>query len=635
MANKRGRAERIRRSHLETAVAALFLAVGGGALFVVPLAGSAPPALRHLSLYMAGFCLVPAAGFWAAILIGHARRAGPPGRRTGPASGGRKLPRPIARLRDLAATGGGWLLARDWLGAWLPLTAAFLLSLLALYAFSRGWRMAAPGGGARFNQFAGMALLLACFPLLVLERGYAGLPDDGLGESRRLADLCRVPLMGALVLALAAGLRWLGLPYASLIENAAAAIAALVALEITLRMAAFLFLPLPPLSRRASPVYSVVAGLIEPRIPDIRSLNASVRSQFGIDLARSWSLGFIRRAAPVLVLGMVILSWLLTGVTAIGTGERAVYQSFGNPRGVLHPGLHLHLPWPFGTLRPVPFGQVEKVAVAGGEEDAGAADDERGTDGPAPRSADRIWDSSRQEAGYVVASKTDGQQGFEAIDIDINVVYRIGLSDGDAIEAAYRMASPGGTVKAIAQQLLAHYFARNTLPEVLGENRQAYVHRFQGTLQQRLDQLNSGIEVLAVVVEAIHPPPKAAGSYQAVQASAIEAGTKVNTARAEAVRVMKMAALVANATRNDAQSEAAERLSRSHVDALRFGGERAGYTAGGASFLLEQRLDSVIRGLSDKGLIIVDHRIAPADVPGFDMRNARAAQSRFGDPGAD
>jgi regulator of protease activity HflC (stomatin/prohibitin superfamily) len=157
----------------------------------------------------------------------------------------------------------------------------------------------------------------------------------------------------------------------------------------------------------------------------------------------------------------------------------------------------------------------------------------------------------------------------------------------------------------------------------------------QAELQARLDVLKSGIEIMAVVVEGIHPPSKAAASYHAVQAAAIESRTKVNTARAEAVRVMKMAALVANSTRNDAVSGAAERLSRGRVDSIQFAGERQAHAVGGPSFVLERQLGRVARGLSDKPLIIMDHRIPAGSVPGIDMRQVRSPRSSFGDPAAD
>lgn len=633
-------AKDVRAPWPELAVGVFFLVAGGGALALALLSRKLSPVLVHLLFYVGGFCLVTAAGFLPAYLTARARNRGKPGRVLPPARSGKPLHPALEKLRSLRDSAWAFLRNIDWIGDWLPLMGGALLAAASLYAFSRGWRGPAPGGSTVFNQLAGGILLGTAFPLLVLERRYAALTDALLLEARPLAALCRVPLMGVLVLALAAALRWLELPFAVTAEKIAAAVAMLVAMEILLRVAAHIFMPLPPLATRRSVAVSTIAGLIQARIPDFRSFNASVRSQFGIDLARSWALGFIRRAMPVVLLGMALFAWLLTGVTTLGYEQRAVYELMGRPVAVMQPGIHLHLPWPFGVLRPVEYGQVRQVTVevAGSEaqpENLVAQDvpapAPNTIEGEAPASADRLWDSTRQEVGYLVAS----QNGFEAINIDMTIVWRIGLSDSAAIAAAYKVGEPGAVVKSIAQQILAHYFARNTLREVLGQNREAYVRGFEHELQARLAALDSGIEVMAVVVEGIHPPAKAAASYQSVQASVIDSRIKVNTATAEAAREMKMAALVANSTLNDSRSGAAERLSQARVDSIQFEGERQAHAVGGPSFVLERRLDRIARGLADKPIIIVDHRIPAADVPGFDMRNARPPRSGFGDAAAD
>jgi regulator of protease activity HflC (stomatin/prohibitin superfamily) len=339
-----------------------------------------------------------------------------------------------------------------------------------------------------------------------------------------------------------------------------------------------------------------------------------VRRQFGIDLARSWALGFIRRAMAPLLLGMVLFSWMLTGVTALGLNERAVYEAFGTPRAVLHPGLHVHLPWPFGVLRPVEYGAVREIPIKFTAD--GSAPQEMRQDaiadieGAPPPSADRLWDSTHEEEGsYLVANDANGRQSFEAVDIDLSVVYRIGLSDDDALQAAYHIDAPEAAVQAVSGQILARYFARYTIGDILGQNREAFIRNFQNTLQSRLTALSSGIDIMAVVVEGIHPPPKAAISYQGVQAAAIESEIKVSTARAESAREMKMAL---------------ERVSQAKTDFTLFDGDRKSYAAGGPSFLFERRLDRLDQGLADKPVIVVDHRIAAGAMPTFDMRQPRA-----------
>ena len=59
---------------------------------------------------------------------------------------------------------------------------------------------------------------------------------------------------------------------------------AAVAAELILRGAAYLFVPLPPLDARHGHTTSYIAGLIRFQKPSFQAINASVSSQFGIDL---------------------------------------------------------------------------------------------------------------------------------------------------------------------------------------------------------------------------------------------------------------------------------------------------------------------------------------------------------------
>lgn len=631
---------KIRSPYPELVSGGFFLLAGLGLVGCALFMARVPPPLARLFFYLAGPLLVMAAGLLPAFLIARSRQRGRPTRRAVIERSGKlavlnKFRAFIDRLWTAMAS-------IDWLGDWLPVGITLVASLLALYAMMRGWKSTAPAPGILMDQIVGGALLVAAFPLLVLERWYAGIPETRFPEAPALSQLCRVPLLGLVALGVAAGLRWLGLGFAVPVEHAVGILTGLVAAELLLRSLVYIFVPLPPLAGRQSHAHSLVAGLIRARLPSLKALNASVRNQFGIDLARSWALGFVRRATVPLVLGMALLSWLLTGVTALGSNERAVYEAFGQPRAVLHPGLHVHWPWPFGTLRPVEYGTVNEIPIefsADGKTPAAAQrmtgiDDIEGV--PRPED-DRLWDAAHEgaEGSYLVAALSNGQQSFEAVDIDISIVYRIGLSDRDAMQAVYHIAAPEDSVQAISGQILSRYFARYTIDEILGQNRNAFIRSFQKELQARLSALSSGIEIMAVVVQGIHPPPKAAESYQGVQAAAIESVIKVSTADAESAREMKMAQVVANATRNDAEAAAAERVNQARMDFTLFDGDRKAYAAGGPSFLFERRLDRLDKGLADRPLIIVDHRIPPGALPTLDMRGAAKPKASFGDPGAD
>jgi len=411
------------------------------------------------------------------------------------------------------------------------------------------------------------------------------------------------------------------------IERVVDIVIAIVALEVLLRSFACLFLPLAPIRLRRSHADSFCAGLIRAHRPDFAAVNNAISERFGIDFRRSWALAFLRRALLPMLFAIALLCWLLTGVTALGINERAVYEAFGRPQAVFAPGLHLHLPWPFGVLRPVEYGVVHETPIvfaASGEASAEAsaqppaAADIEGV--PAP-SADRLWTGDHpSEASYLVASIANGRESFEIANIDLRVAYRIGLSDAAARAVIYNVASPDAAIRAMAGQMLARYFARFTIQDLLGQNRDAFVRGFEQELQSRLAALDTGIEVMGVVVEAIHPPSGAAASYQGVQAAAIQSQVEIATARAAATTLIGGAQEEAVRTRDSAAAAAVERVDQAKAALSLFGGDHQAHAAGGEAFLFERRLEHLGKGLAGMPLVIIDHRITHDDALTLDVR---------------
>jgi regulator of protease activity HflC (stomatin/prohibitin superfamily) len=112
----------------------------------------------------------------------------------------------------------------------------------------------------------------------------------------------------------------------------------------------------------------------------------------------------------------------------------------------------------------------------------------------------------------------------------------------------YNVAAPEELIRAAAGEMLARYFARLPVLDVLGESRERFIRAFQTELQSRLTTLSTGVEVMGVVVEAIHPPPAAAPAYQGVQTAAIRSVTHIAEARAEATQTLSSAQSTAGHT---------------------------------------------------------------------------------------
>ncbi|HTQ14808.1 MAG TPA: SPFH domain-containing protein [Rhizomicrobium sp.] len=582
-------------------------------------------------------CLIAAAAFLSCALLAQARRRGPRERVTFVRRGAKPLAAPLQWLRKQSDALRSTIANIDWRADWAPPLVSILLGAFAAWLVLEAWPAAVAAGSPLSYQVLGCSLIVAAFPVLVMERHYANLTAAEMPDAAHLARLCRVPLAAFVALGTAAVLSSLGLAWPRYIADAVAIVIGLVAAEIVLRSAVYVFVPLPPLDQRRSSADSTIAGFIRFERPRFSAITVAVRQRFGIDLSRSWALAFVRRAALSVVLGTIAFAWLLSGVTALGLGQRAVYEEIGVPKAVFHPGLHVHLPWPFGILRPVEYGAVHEIPIVFGREGPISVESASpGTpaaasgniEGVPPPTADRLWDYAHPaEVSYLIASNANGRQNFQIVDIDLRIVYRVGLSDEAAMDAVYHVEAPEALIRVAAGRMLVQHFARYTLADVLGQNRETFVESFKTQLQARLDALSTGVEIIAIVVEAIHPPAGAARAYHRVQAATIHSIAEIAFSKADATRVLKAADALAEKTRNDAAAEAAERVDEAQAAATLFAGDRQAYAQGGQAFLFERWLSHAAKGLHAPSLVIVDHRLGGANTPTVDLRPQNGAGS--------
>ena len=180
-------------------------------------------------------------------------------------------------------------------------------------------------------------------------------------------------------------------------------------------------------------------------------------------------------------------------------------------------------------------------------------------------------------------------------------------------------------MRGAASRLIAAFFAGRTLDAVLGENREAMAEDLREQVQQALDQMGCGVELTAVVIEAIHPPAGAAEAYHNVQAAEIQATASIAAERGRAAATLAKAQQYATDIVTQAQATAAETTAGAAIDLTRFTADDAAANAHRNSFLLERYLGDVATGLAKAPLTIVDHRIPAPDAPVIDLRPPGAA----------
>ena len=362
-------------------------------------------------------------------------------------------------------------------------------------------------------------------------------------------------------------------------------------------------------------------GLLRWPPQPLLALQYELHNRFGIDLRQIWAFTYMRRAfLPVLAL-VTALGWVLSGVHEIPMQGRGIYERFGKPVEVFGPGLHAGLPWPFGRVIAVENGVVHELATS--VSDSSALEQVQDpAEGPPPLTANRLWDASHiNEKSQVIASSAGAKQGFQIVNMDVRFVYRIGLTDQAAMAATYNAADVPTLIRSTASRVLVHDFASRTLDELLGEQRAGLADDIGKAVQADLKQLDSGVEILATVVEAIHPPAGAANAYHAVQAAQISAQALISRERGAASDKANVAQLNASIARDQATANAREVMAAAQGADLRFSAERQGFAKAGQAFLLEQYLTQLSQGLAHAKLLVLDHRLGGANnAPTIDLR---------------
>ena len=84
-----------------------------------------------------------------------------------------------------------------------------------------------------------------------------------------------------------------------------------------------------------------------------------------MDVRSSWALGFLRRVAFSLIVGLAAFAWGLSSFVVVDESQLAVRERFGKvePGEVLQPGLSVGLPWPFDRVRVVDTQRVQSMPL--------------------------------------------------------------------------------------------------------------------------------------------------------------------------------------------------------------------------------------------------------------------------------
>lgn len=494
------------------------------------------------------------------------------------------------------------------------------LALLAFFVVFKTWNLQLSATAlGRVAFIAGASLLIVAFVLLVLERYFASHAAQVWPEAMPLALTTRVTI--ATTLMTSCGVLFSGEApiWGQRLITLAGVLPAAIAIETALRALFAAFVRVAAHHEPRMLVDSAFAGVMRWPPRPLRALHDELRLRFGIDLRQNWAFAFMRRAALPIAGAVLLVGWLMSGVHEIPVAGRAVHERFGRPVAVWQSGIHIGLPWPFSRVRPVENGILHELAATVSAEETAS---ELGTvEGPAPSSANRLWDASHiSENSQVIASASGDRQSFQVVNMDVRIVYRIAATDAAALAVTYQSADIPALIRSTASRVLVRDFASQTLDGVIGESRTALAAHVRQAVQTDLDALDSGVEILATLIEAVHPPAGAANAYHSVQAAQIKSQATIARERGRTAEQVNEARLQASLAHDKATAAAREAIVQADIAQLKFAAERDAHQRAGKAFLLEQYLSQLAQGLSSTDLVILDHRLQSGQAPTIDLR---------------
>jgi HflK protein len=261
------------------------------------------------------------------------------------------------------------------------------------------------------------------------------------------------------------------------------------------------------------------------------------------------------RAARAAGAAVLLVLYLLTGVSALAPGEVGWVVSFGKiTRTVTTPGLVTHSPYPFARFLRERREQVRSI-------DRGYRQQQ-----PLPPHALGGVNPVENRELNLEAEIATGEETL--VSIRYGVQYRI----QDAYAFRFRIDDPEQLVAAFAEHAIRVVLGGQATDGILIAHRAQLEDRVAAGLRRDLDSLQAGVEVLRVDFVDVHAPPEVHGAFRDV-ASALEDHERY-IRQAESYRNSTVAAARAQSyrSRTEAEADSTTRVARAH-------GEAAGFTA--------------------------------------------------------
>lgn len=267
----------------------------------------------------------------------------------------------------------------------------------------------------------------------------------------------------------------------------------------------------------------------------------------GITLRSLWSIKYVRHILPYAIICAVLIFWISTGIVYVQSHQEAVVFRLGSMQEkTLEPGLHLTLPYPLDQSEIYDTETVNKMTIG-----YKATDDQ-----------DNVWTEAHGDTEYKLLLGS----GKELVSINLRLEYRI----ADLKKYIRTSASPEKLLEAKAYEMVTDRTICSDLDTMLTTDRSSFSATFFEQLKEELKGLDTGLEVVSVVLESIHPPVEVADIYQRFIAAEIDAERYILEAQGQAASIKGMAETAKHDIVNAAKINYHDKVAKATVEISEF-----------------------------------------------------------------
>lgn len=241
---------------------------------------------------------------------------------------------------------------------------------------------------------------------------------------------------------------------------------------------------------------------------------------------------------------VLLIIWGLSGIYFVAPEQVGVVKRWGAYSRTTQPGPHYRLPYPIETVERPNVTKIERFEIG------------FRTVNPGPPAQYRaVSDESLMLTG-----------DENIIDIWFIVQYRI----KNATNYLFKVKDPNLTVKAAAEAAMREVAGSNRIDEILTTGKFEIQNDTAATLQEILDKYESGIEVMTVQLQEVHPPQEVRAAFKDVASAREDQSRLVNEAEGYANDILPKAKGLSAQVVAKAEAYKAEKVEMAFGDASRF-----------------------------------------------------------------